>query len=156
MFYVPFFRTLHTESGSRVTRTHPHGGAVAANQSEAQTFTLPKERVTKYLPDGNHKWYDSRTTVIVVLKISPGRSSLLIRANEEGRAYNWRSESTGNRCTGMIMQQSCCSKILIQHNREQFEGTEVKLTGSMSLSVFSPQYLQGFLEKLGMTSLKLF
>lgn len=56
MFYIPLIRTLNMESAARVRRTQPFSSSAEANETYLETYTLPKERVTKYLPNGNHKW----------------------------------------------------------------------------------------------------
>jgi alkaline phosphatase D len=63
MFHIPFIRTLSMESPQKAIRM---ASKTIVSESGADVVELlqeiPKEKVLKYLPKGNHKWYvrDSR------------------------------------------------------------------------------------------------
>ncbi|KAL5529401.1 hypothetical protein ACEPAG_5386 [Sanghuangporus baumii] len=87
MFYVPFFRTLDMESSEHVERSRlksrfSHEGMTSEIREK---YSIPGERVLKYLPSGNHKWIsfeiDSR---------DPLKPTIFIEVIIEGQvAYKW-------------------------------------------------------------------
>jgi len=57
MFYVPFVRTLRMQSEETVRREHLEINETDDGPELLTTEEIiPKERVIKYIPNGNHKW----------------------------------------------------------------------------------------------------
>lgn len=125
MFYIPFVRTLKSESDARVLRAR-HAVEIDEDGLERVVETeeeVPQEKVLKYIAKGNYKWYvgnlwdDMRRTHSPIIG-PPSRSILVIWTS---RCSNWSwcpmDGSSTSACFSLLPVKTCINVILQPRDR---------------------------------------
>ncbi|KAF5324615.1 hypothetical protein D9611_004431 [Ephemerocybe angulata] len=97
MFYIPIVRTLNMESKDVVTRTRTEV-VLSEEGPEVQTFEeeVPRERVVKYIPEGNVKW-----STIEIDTADKDRPLLLLETWIDGKVA-YEAETVGTPVKGSL------------------------------------------------------